>query len=175
MSWTRRAIWAFWIFVIMMLLWQFYVYNDKLSQPEAQPKQEHYFFYQRSTSKPEPVEHDGPFVEQTGFSVEDNTPTSTSFTCRVTLKNTGKAKAINVEVMVRPYLGASASDADDGGRNDSKTINADSLLGQISKSVSFPDLEPGESKTEDAVFYKQSSNYGNNPKPEIVYQPEKKK
>jgi hypothetical protein len=176
MSWTRRFIWVFWIFVITMLLWQFYLYNNKLSQPDAQPKQEHYFFYQHVATAAAPVEHEGPFVEQTDFSVEDNTPTSASFTCHVTLKNIGKGKATNVEVSVRPYRGAFVSDVDDGSRNDNKAIDDNSPLAQVSQWVEFPDLDPGESKTESVVFLKQgSSNYGTNPKPEVIYEPEKKK
>ena len=81
-----------------------------------------------------------------------------------------------MEVSVRPYRGAFASDVDDGSRNDTRAINDNSPLAQVSQWVEFPDLDPGESKTESAVFLKQgSSNYGTNSKPEIIYEPEKKK
>lgn len=175
MSWTRRFIWAFWIFVITMLLWQAYQYNAKISAPAEHPTPEHFFFYQHTGKAAGPVEHDGPFVEQTGFDVLDNTPTDTSFTCRVTLKNTGKAKAINVGMSVSPFKGALAENVDDGGRNDSRKLSEADPLTQIKQWVSFPDLDPGQSVTQSVVFTKVgSSEYGTNPKPQIVYEPEKK-
>jgi hypothetical protein len=182
MSWTQRLIWAFWIFVVIMLLWQFYDYNKKISTPDpAHPTQDHYFFYMPKPGGAQaaaggPAEHDGPFVEQTGFTIEDNTPTSVSFTCHVTLKNTGKAKATGVQVEVRPYRGTLISDGDDGGaRNSTATLPDTDPLAQISQWVTFPDLDPGESSTQSAVFMKQGSHeYGSNPKAEVVFEPEKK-
>jgi len=175
MSWTRRFLWVFWIFVFSMMLWQCYQYNEKISAPPAQPQPEHFFFYQHTAAAAVPVEHSGPFVEQTAFDVQDNTPNDTSFTCRVTLKNTGHAKAINVGVSVRPFKGALAHDVDDGGRNDNRTLPDTSPLAQISQWVNFPDLDPGQAVTESVVFTKMSSSlYGQNPTPEIAYEPVKK-
>jgi hypothetical protein len=177
MSWTRRFIWAFWIFVVVMLLWQFYQYNQKLSTPDpTHQTQDHYFFYQPTPgAAAAPVEHGGPFVEQTGFRVEDSTPTGSSFTCHVTLKNTGKAKAINVEVCVRPFRGT-LDGSEDAGLNTNKLLSDDSPRAQINQWITFPDLAPGESSTQSAVFMKQgASEYGSNPKAEISFTPEKKK
>jgi hypothetical protein len=177
MSWTRRFIWAFWIFVITMLLWQFYLYNQKISTPDPQhPTQEHYFFYQPKAGAPAvPVTHDGPDVEQTAFRVEDDTPAPGNLTCHVTLKNDGKAKAINVQVRVRPYRGTIAGDVDMG-RADLKPIGDDTAMSQFGQWVDFPDLAPDESSTQSVTFMKQAGgNYGHNPSPEIIFQAEKKK
>jgi hypothetical protein len=182
MSWTQRFIWAFWIFIAIMVVWEAYAYNAKLSKPDpAHPTQDHYFFYMPKASGDQaaaaaPSEQTGPSVEQTGFTIEDNTPSSSAFTCHVTLKNTGKAKAVGVSVRVRPYHGTLLSNADDGGaRNSDEILPEDSPLAQVSQYVTFPDLAPGESSTQSAVFTKQGSHeYGTNPKPEITFEPEKK-
>ena len=161
-----------------MIFWELYDYNNKLSTPDPlHPTQQHFFFYQHTASKVSsgPVEHEGPFVEQTGFRVEDNTPTDSSFTCHVTLKNTGKAKAIGVEVCVRPFRGT-LDGSEDSGPNTNTPIKDDSPRAQINQWVTFPDLDPGESSTQDAVFMKQGASvFGNNPRAEVTYEPEKKK
>lgn len=172
--------WAFWIFIIVMLIWQFYSYNQQLSTPDPQhPTQEHFFFYQPShaAAAATPVTHDGPYVVQTGFRVQDSTPTDTSFTCHVTLKNTGKAKATGVQVCVRPYRGALDYDPDSGESKGARPGLQDdsSSRASVSQWVSFPDLAPGESSTQSAVFMKDGASiYGINPQPEITFQPEKK-
>jgi hypothetical protein len=168
--------WVFWIFVITMLLWQFYQYNEKLSTPDPQhPTQEHFFFYMPNPhAKAAPVEHEGPFVEQVAFRVQDNTPTTVNFTCFVTLKNNGKAKATNVQARVRPYRGTIAGDLD-AGHNSLTPIDENSAMSQYGQWIDFPDLAPGESSTQSVVLLKQAGgNYGQNPSPEVIYEPEKK-
>ena len=176
MSWTRRFIWAFWICLAVMLCWNLYSCNDKIAQEAAQPKQEHFFFYQptKETAAAAAIPA-GPRVEQTGFRVEDNTPTDGAFTCHVTLTNTGKGKAINVQVCVKPFRGG-VSGNDGDGPNVSVPIPDDDPRAQINQWLSFPDLDPGQSSTQSIVFTKErgASNYGDNPKAEIVFQPEKK-
>ncbi|HEX4138847.1 MAG TPA: hypothetical protein VHY09_00750 [Candidatus Methylacidiphilales bacterium] len=179
MSWTRRLIWAFWIFIAVMLLWQFYTFNAKISAPPEHPKPDHYFFYQGTKAAEAAAAaavHESAYVEQTGFTVENNTPNSSAFTCHVTLKNTGKTKAINVEVCVRPFRGAMDHDPDSGGNQDTKPVADNSPLGQMNQWVAFPDLGPGESSTQSVVFMKVGNPpfFGDNPKPEISFQPEKK-
>jgi len=176
MSWTRRFIWSFWIFIFVMLCWQLYSCNDKIATAAAQPKQEHFFFYQPTKETLAAVAHEAAFVEQSGFTVEDNVPNDSSFTCHVTLKNSGKTKAINVQVCVRPYRGG-ISGTDDSGPNVSAPIADDNPLAQINQWVSFPDIDAGASRTESVVFMKEHgvANYGDNPRAEIVFQPEKKK
>jgi len=178
MSWTRRLIWAFWIFIALMLVWQFYTFNAKISAPPEHPKPDHYFFYQAtkaSEAAAAQASHDSAYVEQTSFSVENNVPNSSAFTCHVTLKNIGKTKAINVEVCVRPFRGALDHDPDSGGNQNTKPVDENSPLGQINQWVGFPDLDPGETSTQSVMFMKagNSAFFGNNPKAEIVYQPEK--
>jgi len=177
MSWTRPFIWAFWIFVISMLIWQAYQYNQKISAPDPQhPTDAHYFFYQPNPhAAAAPVVSDGPNVVQAAFSIQDNTPTTSNFTCNVTLKNTGKAKALNVQVRVRPYRGQPMGDTDMG-RTAIVPVSDDSTLGQFGQWLEFPDLAPGESSTQSVMFVKQAGgNYGNNPSPEILFSPEKTK
>jgi hypothetical protein len=176
MSWTRRFLWAFWIFIGVMLCWQLYSCNDKIATAAAQPKQEHFFFYQPTKQTIAAAAHESAFVEQSAFTVEDNVPNDASFTCHVTLKNSGKTKAINVQVCVRPYRGG-ISGTDDAGPNVSAPISDDNPLAQINQWVSFPDIDAGATSTQTVVFMKEhgASNYGNNPKAEIVFQTEKKK
>jgi hypothetical protein len=162
-----------------MLLWQFYLYNHKLSTPDpAHPQQEHFFFYQpklnAGVAAAAPVVTDGPNVVQTGFTVQDNTPTSQNFTCKVTLKNVGKAKAVGVQVHVRPYRGQPVGDVDMG-RTVLTPVSDDSAIAQFGQWLEFPDLTPGESSTQTVVFVKQvGGNYGTNPSPEIFFEVEKK-
>jgi hypothetical protein len=176
MSWTRRFIWTFWICLGVLLCWNLYSCNDKIAQEAAQPKQDHFFFYQptKETAAAAAVPA-GPRVEQTGFQVEDNTPTNGAFTCHVTLKNTGKSKAIDVQVCVRPYRGSDAGN-EDSGPNVSAPIPDDDPRAQVNQWVSFPDLDAGASSTQSVVFTKEkdATNFGNNPKAEIVFRPEKK-
>jgi hypothetical protein len=176
MSWTRRFIWAFWIFVITMLFWEAYQYNQSISTPDPlHPTQEHFFFYQPTKgAAAAPVVSDGPHVVQSAFSVTEDT-TGPNFTCRVTLKNTGKAKAVNVQVRVRPYRGQPFGNTDMGSVSP-LPVSDDSAIAQFGQWVEFPDLAPGESSTQTVTFMKQiGGNYGNNPTPEILFAPEKKK
>ena len=78
MTRTRQLIIAFWVFIIAMLLWQFYSYNAGMTkQAEEHPKQEHFFFY-HSNSVAHPAEpaikRNGAYVVQTGFVVKPETP-----------------------------------------------------------------------------------------------------
>src|SRR5580765_3113138 len=111
MSRTRMLIISFWIFIGTMLLWQFYTYNQKLDKAsEEHPTQAHFWFTNAADAAPvAPVqEHrDGPDIQQTAFKVENNTPSTGSFTCQVTLTNKGNAKATGIQVKVRPYRGTS--------------------------------------------------------------------
>ena len=176
MSWTRRFIWAFWIFIIVMCCWELYSCNNKIAEEAAKPKQDHFFFYQptKETASAAAIPA-GPRVVQTAFHIDDNTPTDGAFTCHVTLTNTGKAKAIDVQVCVRPYRGGT-SGTDDSGPNVSAPIPDDDPRAQINQWVSFPDLDAGESSTQSIVFTKERGavNFGDNPKAEIVFRPEKK-
>ncbi len=159
-----------------MLLWQFYQYNQKVSTPDPlHPTQQHFFFYPPKVgAKAAPMDHNGPFVEQTAFNVLNNSPTPATFTCRVTLKNVGHAKAVNVQVRVRPYRGQPIGDVDMG-RTALKPVDDGSPISPYGQWIDFPDLPPGESSTQSATFVKQAGgNFGANPSPEISYSAEKK-
>jgi hypothetical protein len=177
MTWMRRFKYTFAAFIIIMLLWEAYQYNEKISKVDPlHPTQQHFYFIHTNahmTVAP-PMRNDGPDVQQTNFVVENNTPGNASFTCLVTLKNKGKVKAVNVQVNVRPYRGAKIG-SDDVGRTSSKPLDDGSPLAQLGQWVSFPDLASGASDTESAVFTKQTGvNFGNNPTPDIIFEPEKK-
>jgi hypothetical protein len=191
MSRTRKLIIAFWIFIVIMLLWQFYTYNQGLKQAAIDhPQQEHFYFFQTNAaapSAPAPAQPSGPDVEQTAYSVEENTPTSVSFTCHVTLKNVGNAKAVNIQVRVRPYRGMRLGD-EDVGNSTLKILDENDPLSQFGQWVGFPDLAPGESSTQSVIFLNQGTAIpvvpgvsatgipGEAPeklKPEIIFSPEK--
>jgi hypothetical protein len=179
MSRTRMLIISFWIFIGCMLLWQFYQYDQGLTQEAIEhPKQEHFWFTNSVANAAAPVapsqQHiDGPNVQQVGFEVQKNTPNSASFTCLVTLKNVGNAKAVGVQVNVRPFRGITMGDVDAGHAKTAQIKDSDPLA-QMGTWVTFPDLGPGEASTQSAVFTIQSAyDPGTNPNPEILFQPEK--
>jgi len=172
----RKLIVAFWIFIACMLLWQFYTYNQGLKDAATHPQQEHFFFFHTNTvaaAAPAPVARDGADVEQTGFSVRDNTPGAGSFTCQVTLKNVGNAKATGVQISVRPYRGISLGDEDVGHTTPGVLSDSDPIS-QIGEWVTFADLAPGESSTRNVVFLSRGDvKPGTNPNPDITFQSEK--
>jgi hypothetical protein len=192
MSRTRKLIIAFWIFIVIMLLWQFYTYNQGLTQAAIDhPQQEHFWFTNSVAAPAAPTQPhaNGPDVEQTGYSVEENTPTSVSFTVHVTLKNVGNAKAVGVQVRVRPYRGMRLGD-EDVGNSPLRILPEDDPLSQFGQWVSFPDLAPGESSTQSVIFLNQdnatpvvlgvsTTGIPGQPQekltPEIIFEPEKAK
>jgi hypothetical protein len=171
---------AFWIFIAAMLIWEFYDYNRSFDQAQAAaPKQEHYFFYNTNTeTQPSPAQGpksivNGPDVEQVAYSTKDGVPASGSFTSYITLKNLGTAKAVDVQIMVRPYRGIVLEDFDITMRPD-KILDDNDPLSLFGQYVSAPDLAPGESATVTAVFNSRPSiTPGNNPKPQILFGTEK--
>ena len=108
MSRTRKLIVAFWVFIIFMLAWQFYSFDSATKQAAIEhPQQTQFLFLPPSTTpaKSAPGQRHGPDVQQTAFTIENNVPNQGSFTCNVTLKNVGSAKAVGVQIRVRPYRG----------------------------------------------------------------------
>lgn len=179
MSLTRKLIIAFWIFIGIMLFWQFYAYDQGLKEAAIDhPQQKQFLFFNTnavaSAAPAQPVRN-GPDVEQTAYSVEENTPTPGSFTCHVTLKNLGNAKAVNVQVAVHPYRGTPTDDEDVGHNTDQITLlDDDDYRAQMVDWLTFPDLAPGESSTQSTVFLMRNDvKPGPNSKPEINFEPEK--
>lgn len=177
MTLARKLIIAFWVLIIIMLGWQVYSCNASMTQQAVEhPQQTQFFFYQSngaSAVQPKPVYH-GASLQQVGFVVQPDTPTPGSFTCLVTLKNIGTAKATNIQVCVRPYRGIPNND-EDVSRNVVKPIDDNNPLAQVSQWVSFPDIAPGESSTQSCSFVSKSGvKPGHNPNPEISFESEKK-
>jgi hypothetical protein len=173
MTTIRKLIIAFWIFIVVMLLWQFHTYNQGLAQDAVtHPQQEHFYFLPSNAAPvaPAQVHHDGAFVEQSNYSTENNVPASGSFTCHVTLKNVGNAKAVGIQISVRPYRGITTGNQD-AGNSPLVILNDNNPLAQMGQWLSFPDLAPGETSTQDVVFLGRSGVLpGMNPNPEIIFE-----
>jgi hypothetical protein len=179
MTRTRKLIIAFWIFIGCMLLWQFYTYNKGLDQASIDHPQQEHFWYTNSLATstapaaPTSAHRDGADVQQIHYSVEDDTPSAGNMTCVVTLKNMGNAKAVSVQIFVRPFRGASNYD-EDVGHSDTKPLSDDDPISQIGEWLTFPDLAPGESSTQSVSFLSRHFVIeGKNPKPQILFQTEK--
>jgi hypothetical protein len=160
MSRTRMLIVAFWIFIISMLLWQFYTYDQSLTRQAVEhPVQQHFWFTNSAPATPAAAAeqpHEGAYVEQTHYAVENNVPGRGSFTVDVTLKNVGNAKAVGVEVRVRPYRGMRLGD-EDVGNSTLRILDENDPLSQFGQWVTFPDLAPDESSTQSVVFLSQDN------------------
>ena len=151
---TTKAIIAFWVFIIAMLIWQFYDYNKGLDQAAIEhPQQTHFYFIHTNGPPvaPTPVQINGPDVEQVGYTIENSAPVQGNFTVHVTLKNLGTVKAVGVEIHVRPYRGMRLGD-EDGGNSNLRILSDDDPLSQYGDWLSFPDLAPGESSTQSVSF-----------------------
>jgi len=177
MSPTRQAIIAFWVIIVILLLWQFHTYDTGMTKQETEhPAQQHFYFYPTNAAPvapPSVVHVDAADVEQTGFDIQMNTPYAGSFTCRVTLKNLGTLKATGVQVNVRPYRGVALGDVDNG-HTLPGSLSDNDPVSQIGQWVGFPDLAPGEAVTETAVFLRREDHSpGTNPQPEILFDTEK--
>jgi len=151
---------VFWVLIGGMLIWQFYTYNEGLKQAGVEhPTQEHFWFTNSATAgpaAPTPTRRNEPDVEQTAYSVANNTPSTGSFTCHVTLTNEGNVKAVGVSVRVRPYRGMRLGD-EDVGNSPLRILDENDPLSQYGAWVSFPDLAPGESSTQDVTFLRQGN------------------
>lgn len=175
----RKYIILFWVFIGGMLLWQFYNYNHGMTQAAIDhPTQDHFYFYPpNEVTKPKsdaPPKPDGADVEQVGYTVEEGQPNSASFTCRVTLKNVGTAKALSVQVWVRPFRGSGMGDPDLDPHY--HILTEDDTTSQFGQWVGFPDLAPGESSNETVSFLSRPNLApGKNPDPKIVFLSEKPK
>ena len=187
MSNMGKLITAFWVFVCGMLIWQFYSYNQHATEEAAaHPRQEQFFFYNTNTAPvvpPAPRIPDGPFVKQIANSFENNEPNQGNFIYLVTLKNVGNAKAVGVQVLARPFAGISTGNDDGGdstlihrpGGGGAAALNSNPMA-DYGQWISFPDLAPGQSDTENAIFLEQGGmNPGGNPAPQILFKSEKDK
>ncbi len=174
----RWLIVSFWIFIVGMLLWQFYDYDASVKEEAiVHPQQEHFFFYNTnagaapSVVPPPPV--NGADVHQVGYSVERNKPGAGNFTVHVVLKNVGNAKATNIQVFVRPFRGTTVGD-EDIDRTQAHMLSDNDPTSLYGQSLAFPDLAPGESATQTTVFVSRPGiTPGTNPRAQINFQSEK--
>jgi hypothetical protein len=181
MTTTQKLIVAFWVIILLTAAWQFYTYNEKLSQPTAAAQApQHFYFYPPGSRAPDqpppagPTAKPGADVRQTAYSVDLNKPTAGFMTCHVTLKNFGLSKALNIQVKVRPYRGATNEDGEASFQPKVYTLPDDDPISQIGDYVSFPDLAPGESETRDVQFAIHTEvNPGTNPNPDIIFETDK--
>jgi len=116
-------------------------------------------------------------VHQVSFWTKGDTPTPGSFTAYFTLKNQGGAKAVGVQIFVRPYRGISLRNTDRRMNSVSPDrLSDDDPLSQFGQWVGFPDLAPGESSTQSFVFLNRGNvSPGDNPNPQIDFETEKGK
>lgn len=171
MSNLRKWIIAFWIFIGVMLAWQFYSFNEGIKRKAIEhPTQEHFFF---NNQLPQPgqatavTQTHGADVRQVKYTAENNTPYTGSFTVHITLKNFGDTKAMGVQIAVRPYRGGMTINR---GEEDTTPLNESNPLSDFSQWVNFPDLAPGESSTQTAIFAdRESIEPGPNKDPKIVF------
>jgi hypothetical protein len=177
MTRTRWLIVAFWLFVAVMLVIQFQQENARLNQDARDnPKDGHYFFTPPLTNSAPPTIAPpvlAPDIRQTAFVVHPNTPGFGSFTCDVTVTNQGLRPAKAVQVHVRPFRGVMSGN-DGLGHVKYRAVPENDPLSQYGDWLAFPDLKPGESSTQSAVFLNHPNvNPGHNPNPEITFEPAK--
>jgi len=168
---------AFWVLVGSMLFWQFHTYNRKLDKAvaDAGPRQEHFYFINAAqtnttVANPNPtIKPDGADVKQVSFSFQNNVPNPGSITCHVALKNEGNMKATDIQIQVFPFRGALVGTEDDN--NDPLHAIPDSdPAAQYNQWISFPDLEPGQTMTKDAVFLgRPGMTPADNARPKITF------
>jgi hypothetical protein len=179
MSRTRWLIVAFWVFIGGMLWWQFNSYNTAIDvKAKEHPTQEHFFANgspnpDGSMPKPTPSATNpiapAADVEQVSYSVQKDTPGTGSATATIVLKNQGNAKAVGVEVFLRPYRAAPSTDVNARGISGNGALSEDDPVSQMGQWVTFPDLAPNESATQSVVFTEhQGLEPGGNPTPKIV-------
>jgi len=154
MTRTKKLIIAFWVFIVVMLLWQFYSYNESLKQQAIDHPTQTQFFFIHTNAPPVaavPGHKNGPDVQQVSYTVENNAPSDGNFTVHVTLKNVGNAKAVSVQIHIRPYRGMRLGD-EDVGNSPLRILPEDDPLSQYGDWLNFPDLAPGESSTQSVIF-----------------------
>jgi hypothetical protein len=169
---TRWLIVLFWVLVGFVLLKQCADSGRKIAQEAGTAPPRQYFFVAPPATKSLPgpaVPSPNADVHQVGFTWKDNTPGQGLYTCQVTLRNDGTKPATGVSVHVRPYRGTMYGTNGEG-HVGYRLLKDTDILSQYGSWVSFPDLKPGESSTQSAVFLDQpNATPGYNPNPEIDF------
>jgi len=182
---TRWLITLFWLFIGAMLVWQFLDYNSSLNRQEAEhPTQQHFFYYPANehpapaqtpgtATGPQKAMPDTPALQQMAFWVDSQNAPPGNFTAHVTVKNVGTAKAVAIQVCLRPYRGITVGGDEDNGTIDGAephVISDNDPLAQINQWINLPDLAPGESVTGTATFFPQpNAKTGSNPHPDFIF------
>ncbi len=168
---VRWAIVVFWFVVIVMIIKSCHDAEEQRKQDALLHPQADRFTFTEPSAPPAPAPAPAPEarVEQISFSTKPSTPTPGSFTCFVTLRNTGSKKAQNIQIRVRPYRGTPYGDPDYGHQN-LRPLSETDPLSQYGSWIGFPDLDPGQSSTQSVVFLDHpNATPGTNPTPEIIF------
>jgi hypothetical protein len=171
---TRWLIVLFWVVVIALLLHECMQEDAaRVQQGNAEKKRQYFFVPPISQANPTPPPAPpimAADVRQVSFITKVNTPGAGSFTCYVTVRNQGLLKATSIRVHVRPYRGAGVGSIDIGPAK-FHILKETDPLSQYGTWLSFPDLKPGESATQSAVFFDHPNiKAGFNPNPEIIFE-----
>jgi len=173
----RWMITLFWVFVVGMLLWQFYDYNQNLSNDTlVAPRPQHYYYFNTNQNAVTavttlPKAADGAYLQQIGYTVNDHTPIQNEFTATSVIKNRGTVKATHIQIWIRPYRGIQIADEEMGAPQNTYLSDNDPLA-QIGEWVDVPDLGPGETATVSATFLRKPAiTPGGNPSPNITFTP----
>jgi hypothetical protein len=172
----RWLIFSFWVFVIGMLIWQGYSHEvnaDRESAAHPQPK--HYFF-DPAMDEPAAVNPNlhSADVRQTAYWTSPDL-TGSGFISHVVLKNQGNARAVGIQVWVRPYRGIKvALSATRGDGANVYPLSDNDPLAQFGRWINTPDLGPSESCTQTVDFVARPGvELGVNPHPQILFETEK--
>jgi hypothetical protein len=172
MTRTRWLIVLFWVFVVGMLIKQCHDYTEaQIKEGELNPPRQYFFTAPPpAPPAPPPPPAAGGDVRQISFKSEEGTPGPGSFTCLVTLRNEGLQTARSIQVRVRPYRGVKYG-TDGEGHVGYTLLQETDPLSQYGTWIGFPDLKPGETATESAVFLDRPNvSAGFNPQPEITFE-----
>ena len=175
MNWWRTVTVAFWTFVVLMLIWQSYTYNNQVEISKTHPGK--HYFYNSDSAFPTPPKTSAPDVRQVAYKVIRDSPQPGNFTVQFTVKNLGSVAATAIQVKVRPYLGFIQGDQDNGHVHGGTPISDNDPASQIGQWVALPDLAPGQSSSNSAVFIDQPNLSPNedNPKLDMIFEPVKAK
>jgi len=174
MNWWRILTVAFWTFVVVMLAWQFYNYNNQVAALSESHPEQHYFY------NPGPIASQtapkGPDIRQIAYTVTPNSPQPGSFTVQFTVKNVGNITATSIQVKVRPYRGMILGDQDNPlpGGGGTGPVSDNDPISQYGQWVALPDLAPGQSSSNSMVFADQPNmTPTDGPKLDIIFVPVK--
>jgi len=171
----RWLIVSFWVFIVCMLIWQAYTYEiNSEKEIAAHPEPQHFFFDPSRDQKPtvNPNLH-AASVKQTAYWVIDE-PAMGRFTSHVVLTNQGNAKAVGIQIWIRPYRGISVGGSRNGDGGLPRKLSENDPISLMGQWINAPDLAPNESCTQTLAFVTRPEvKPGSNPNPQIIFETEK--